>query len=81
MMDNKMTIQQLEAQAAVFARQHFGEETLNVYGIGSTAMTPERAYAQALEAQPELYAQYRAAHNAGALVATLRKAGFQVSQR
>ena len=43
---------------------------------GST--TPEQVIAAALEANPEAYGEYREIHNAGALVATLQRAGIKI---
>jgi len=37
--------------------------------------------ARALEADPEVYARYRAEHNARTLVNTLKAAGVQIVQR
>ncbi len=47
----------------------------------AAALTKEQAIARALEADPEIYARYRAEHNARALVNTLRAAGVQIVQR
>ena len=45
------------------------------------APTKEQAIARALEADPELYARYRAEHDARTLVNTLRAAGIQIIER
>ena len=53
-----------------------------MYGPGAAAaLTKEQAIARALAADPEIYARYRAEHNARALVNTLRAAGVQIVQR
>jgi len=56
-------MQNLEREAAVFARQNH--------------ITKEQAVAQALEDNPEVYAAYRANHNAAPLVAQLEAAGIK----
>jgi hypothetical protein len=47
----------------------------------AAAPTQEQAIARALEADPDVYARYRAEHNARVLVNTLRAAGIQIVQR
>ena len=42
---------------------------------------PSKLAERRLEADPDLYARYRAEHNARALVNTLRAAGIQIVQR
>jgi capsid assembly protease len=74
-------IQDIETQAEALARQNRGNSMRNLYGFGESPMTKERAYAQALEANPEAYAAYRAQHNARTLVATLEAAGYRLSPR
>lgn len=61
-------IQDLEAEAATFARQNKG-------------VTKEQAFAKMLEANPEVYAAYRTQHNAKALLASLEAAGIQLNFR
>jgi ClpP class serine protease len=74
-------MRQLEAQAVAFARQKHGQMTEAMYVPGSTAkVTKERAYAQMLEEDPQLYEAYRAAHNARALVRTLEAAGIRLAR-
>jgi ClpP class serine protease len=74
-------MRELEAQAVAFARQNHGQVTAAMYVPGSTAkMTKERAYAQMLEEDPQLYEAYRNAHNARALVRTLEAAGIRLAR-
>lgn len=72
-------VQELDAQAAAFARQNRTQLTPGLYVSGSaTKVTKERAYAQMLEEHPEAYAAFRAQHNAKGLIATLEAAGFRL---
>jgi signal peptide peptidase SppA len=72
-------VQELEAQAAAFARQNRGQITAGLYVSGTaTKVTKERAYAQMLEEHPEAYAAFRAQHNAKGLIATLEAAGVRL---
>jgi hypothetical protein len=74
-------MRELEAQAVAFARQNHGQVTVAMYVPGSTAkMTKERAYAQMLEDDPQLYEAYRNAHNARALVRALEAAGIRLAR-
>ncbi len=76
------SLSDLELEASAVARQARGQMTPNLYvEAGATKMTPERAYAQALEANPELYEQFRNRHNANDLVRRLEAAGIQFVQR
>jgi hypothetical protein len=73
------TIQQLEAEATARARQNRGQLTPGVYVDNpNVKMTPERAFAGALEANPEVYERFRAQHNAAPMVAALRAAGVAI---
>jgi len=75
-------LQDLEAEALSFARSNRGQRTPALYVEGSEPkMTPERAYAQALEAHPEIYENFRLQHNAQPLVRQLRNAGYELVQR
>jgi signal peptide peptidase SppA len=75
-------MQDLEAEAATFARQNKGTLVDNLYVTGqSRGLTKEQATARALEANPEVYEAFRARHNAGALVRQLENAGYQLSER
>ncbi len=77
----KQTLQQIEAEAAAVARQHFGRKTPGLYVPGAEIrMTKERAYAAMLEEHPEAYAAYRAQHNAKGLVAMLEAAGIRLAR-
>lgn len=80
-MQNKtMSITDLEAEATAFARQNKGQLTPGMYVTGvAVRMTPERAYAQALEANPEVYDAFRNHHNAADLVRRLQAAGIQLT--
>ncbi len=71
-----INIQQLETEATALARQNRGQLTASLYSTGQAPMTKERAFAQALEADPEVYEAYRAQHNAASVIATLRGAGI-----
>jgi phosphopantothenate synthetase len=78
------TFKQLEAEAArdAAALKFRGANLPGLYVPGTTAaLTKEQAVARALEADPEVYARYRAEHNARTLVNTLRAAGIQIVQR
>ena len=78
------TYQQLESEAARDAQAlKFRAAALpGLYVASATpAPTKEQAVARALEANPEVYARYRAEHNARPLVNTLRAAGVQIVQR
>ncbi len=57
----------LESEAAAFARQNKG-------------VTKEQAFAQMLEANPDVYAGYRAEHNARDLARTLEAAGYRLTR-
>lgn len=77
----KATVDQLEAQARSFATQNRSNSMTKLYVEGSRkGATPQQAFAQMLEENPEAYADYRKKHNAKALVNTLRDAGFTISQ-
>ncbi len=78
------TFKQLESEAArdAAALKFRGASLPGLYVPGTTtAVTKEQAVARALEADPEVYARYRAEHNARTLVNTLRSAGIQIVQR
>ncbi len=75
-------LQAVEAEAAAFARQNQSQATPGLYVTGViTKVTKERAYAQAIEAHPEVYESYRNQHNAADLVRRLQSAGFELVQR
>ena len=59
-------MQDLEVEAASYAKQN--------------RITKEQAVAQALEANPEVYAAYRARHNAGPMIAQLEAAGIKFNE-
>lgn len=78
------TFKELEVETARDAQvlKFRGATLPGLYVPGTTAaLTKEQAVARALEADPEVYAQYRAEHNARALVNTLRAAGVEIVQR
>lgn len=78
------TFKQLDAEAArdAAALKFRGASLPGLYVPGTTAaLTKEQAVARALEADPEVYAQYRAEHNARMLVDTLQAAGVQIVKR
>ena len=78
------TFRQIEAEATRDAQalKFRGASLPGLYVAGAaTAPTKEQAIARALEADPEVYARYRAEHNARSLVNTLRAAGIQIVQR
>ena len=78
------TFKELEAEAVrdSQALKFRGASLPGLYVPGTTAtLTKEQAVARALEADPEVYARYRAEHNARALVNTLKAAGVQIVQR
>ena len=78
------TFKELEAEAArdAAALKFRGASLPGLYVPGTTAaLTKEQAVARALEADPEVYEQYRAEHNARTLVNTLKAAGIQIVQR
>lgn len=78
------TFRQIEAEATrdAMALRFRGASLPALYVPGAaTAPTKEQAIARALEADPDVYARYRAEHNARALVNTLRAAGIQIVQR
>ena len=78
------TFKELEAEAVrdAEALKFRGASLPGLYVPGTTAtLTKEQAVARALEADPEVYARYRAEHNARALVNTLKAAGIQIVQR
>ena len=78
------TFKQLEAEAARDATvlKLRGASLPGLYVPGAAAtLTKEQAIARALEADPDVYARYRAEHNARTLVNTLRAAGIQIVQR
>ena len=67
-MPKTMTIEELEREAIGIAfRAHGGE-------------TKEQAFTRLLEASPELYAFYRAEHNAGPLLIALKAAGISIQR-
>ena len=71
-------IEAIEAQAAVRVRETIGQYTPNVYGVGYSVATFERAFAQALEDEPETYATYRNLKNARVYMAQLKAAGVKL---
>jgi len=75
-------LQRIEAEAAATARQNRGQMTPAMYVDGGhqVRMTKERAYAAALEADPESYEAYRAQHNAAAIIAQLERAGIRLAR-
>jgi signal peptide peptidase SppA len=74
-------MEDLQAEATAFVRQNKGMVAENLYVPGQSRVTPEKAMARALEANPEAYAAYRDEHNGAALVATLQKAGFAIVRK
>jgi len=60
------SVDDLEAEARMIARQ--GGET------------KEQAFSRLLECNPEVYASYRAQHNAKPLLATLKAAGLNIGR-
>jgi hypothetical protein len=72
----------LENEAVALARQNAGQMTPALYQPGAMVkMTKERAVAQALESNPEVYEQYRQQHNAADMVRRLQAAGYELVQR
>jgi hypothetical protein len=70
-----------EAAADVLRAKMQGGKSAPLYVPGSEAKpTRERAIAQALEEDPEVYAQYRAQHNARPLVQALEAAGIKLGR-
>lgn len=75
-------MRELETQAAVTVRQNFGAKVEGLYvPEANRPVTKEMAMARALEANPELYEKYRAAHNAAPMIAALRAAGVEFRER
>ena len=77
------TFKQLEAEAArdAAALKLRGASLPALYVPGATAaLTKEQAVARALEADPEVYAAYRAQHNARTIVRTLEAAGLRLAR-
>jgi hypothetical protein len=77
------TFRQIEAEATrdAMALRFRGASLPGLYVPGAAAApTKEQAIARALEGDPEVYARYRAEHNARVLVNTLRAAGIQIVQ-
>ena len=68
----------LEREAIAQARSTRGETRGIYHPDATTRVTPERSVAQALENDPEIYAEYRDRHNAAPLLAQLRAAGVRV---
>ena len=82
-MENR-TFKQIETEAVRDAQvlKFRGASLPALYVPGAVAApTKEQAIARALETDPEVYARYRAEHNARVLVNTLRAAGIQIVQR
>ena len=78
------TFKQIEAEAMrdAVVLKFRGASLPALYVPGAAAApTKEQAIARALEADPDVYARYRAEHNARVLVNTLRAAGIQIVQR
>jgi hypothetical protein len=78
------TFKQIETEAMRDAQvlKFRGASLAALYVPGAVAApTKEQAIARALETDPEVYARYRAEHNARVLVNTLRAAGIQIVQR
>ena len=75
-------LQQIETEAAAFAARHRGQMTPAMYVDGGhqVRMTKERAYAAMLEDHPEAYEEFRNKHNAGAIIATLERAGVRLAR-
>ncbi len=76
----KLTMERLKSEADAYSRSNRRNVTTPLYGSAETRVgtTPEQAFAAALEANPETYAEFRGKHNAAALVAQLRNAGFTI---
>lgn len=74
------TFAELEREARARARSQRGV-TSNLYNPGGkTQLTEARAVAEALEANPEIYEAYRAAHNAADIVGRLQAAGVKLTK-
>ncbi len=70
---------ELERQATARARGERAQTpALYVQDGGNVPLTPERAVAEMLEVNPQIYAEYRKRHNAGAILHTLAAAGIRV---
>ena len=69
----------LETEAIARSRQARGE-TRGIYrpDNANVRLTPERAVAEALESDPSIYEEYRAKHNASAILNTLTAAGIRI---
>ncbi len=75
---SKLTMDRIKSEADAFSRSNRRNVTSTLYVQGATTRvgtTPEQAFAAALEANPEAYAEYRNKHNASALIQQLRNAG------
>jgi hypothetical protein len=71
----------IESEAAALMAKFRGQTTPGLYADNpAVKMTKERAYAQALENDPEAYAAYRAAHNARPTIAALEAAGIRLAK-
>jgi hypothetical protein len=71
----------IEARANEIFSQSRGQLTPGMYAENpGVKMTKERAFAQALEDDPEAYAAYRDQHNAAPLMAQLQKAGILLAR-
>ena len=69
----------IDKEADGLVRQAHGQMTPNLYVQGATCkMTKERAFAQMLEENPDVYEAYRAAHDAAPLLAKLERAGIRL---
>ena len=75
----KVTVGRLQTEATAFARANSRTEANNLFFPGKRkGTTPEQAFAASLEANPEVYEQFREKHNAQALVQQLTKAGYKL---
>jgi hypothetical protein len=70
--------QQLEREATSRARGQRAQ-TPGIYVRDSVSRaTPERVVADSLEADPDIYKDYRDRHNAQAILHTLQRAGVRI---
>lgn len=78
-MEEKKDMRDLEREALAVARQHRGEVTQGVYvADAAVRMTKERAFAQMLENDPQIYEEFRKRHNAAPIVRALESSGVRL---
>ena len=76
---NNPTFAQLEREAIAKARsQRAVTPNIYVQNGGATRLSEARSVADALEANPETYGEFRDRHNAQALVTQLQRAGVRL---